>query len=129
MRKYNISNYVRYKEDLKKSMPIDMKYNYYTRDELIIKFMPLVENLARKFSTSEQASGGLSINDLIQIGNEALIKAVDKLDWTVLNESEDLDKTLKSFFSKRIKGHIRRRIDMVRGGVRIPEHKLNEIRT
>ena len=128
MRKYNISNYVRYKEDLKKSMPTDMKYNYYTRDELIIKFMPLVENLARKFSTSDQASGVLSINDLIQIGNEALIKAVDKLDWTVLNESEDLDKTLKSFFSKRIKGHIRRRIDMVRGGVRIPEHKLNEIR-
>jgi|TARA_R100000479_G_C6338276_1_gene184271 RNA polymerase sigma factor (sigma-70 family) len=128
MRKYNISNYVRYKEDLKKSMPIDMKYNYYTRDELIIKFMPLVENLARKFSTSDQASGVLSINDLIQIGNEALIKAVDKLDWTVLDESEDLDKTLKSFFSKRIKGHIRRRIDMVRGGVRIPEHKLNEIR-
>ena len=128
MRKYNISNYVRYKEDLKKSMPTDMKYNYYTRDELIIKFMPLVENLARKFSTSDQASGVLSINDLIQIGNEALIKAVDKLDWTVLDESEDLDKTLKSFFSKRIKGHIRRRIDMVRGGVRIPEHKLNEIR-
>ena len=128
MRKYNISNYVRYKEDLKKSMPTDMKYNYYTRDELIIKFMPLVENLARKFATSDQASGVLSINDLIQIGNEALIKAVDKLDWTVLNESEDLDKTLKSFFSKRIKGHIRRRIDMVRGGVRIPEHKLNEIR-
>jgi len=128
MRKYNISNYVRYKEDLKKSMPTDMKYNYYTRDELIIKFMPLVENLARKFSTSDQASGVLSINDLIQIGNEALIKAVDKLDWAVLDESEDLDKTLKSFFSKRIKGHIRRRIDMVRGGVRIPEHKLNEIR-
>jgi len=128
MRKYNISNYVRYKEDLKKSMPTDMKYNYYTRDELIIKFMPLVENLARKFSTSDQASGVLSINDLIQIGNEALIKAVDKLDWNVLDESEDLDKTLKSFFSKRIKGHIRRRIDMVRGGVRIPEHKLTEIR-
>ena len=51
--------------------------------------MPLVENLARKFSTTQQASGVLSINDLLQIGNEGLIKAVDKLDWTVLNESED----------------------------------------
>ena len=90
--------------------------------------MPLVENLARKFSTTQQASGVLSINDLIQIGCEGLIKAVDKLDWQKLNESEDIEKTLKSFFAKRIKGAIRRRIDMVRGDMRIPEHKLNEIR-
>jgi DNA-directed RNA polymerase sigma subunit (sigma70/sigma32) len=46
----------------------------------------------------------------------------------MLNESEDIEKTLKSFLSKRIKGNIRRRIDMQRGDIRIPEHKLNEIR-
>ena len=90
--------------------------------------MPLVENLARKFSTTQQASGVLSINDLLQIGNEGLIRAVDKLDWEMLKESEDIEKTLKSFLSKRIKGNIRRRIDMQRGDIRIPEHKLNEIR-
>jgi RNA polymerase sigma factor (sigma-70 family) len=90
--------------------------------------MPLVENLARKFSTTQQASGVLSINDLLQIGNEGLIRAVDKLDWEMLDESEDIEKTLKSFLSKRIKGNIRRRIDMQRGDIRIPEHKLNEIR-
>ncbi len=128
MKKYNVQNYVRYKEDLKKSMPNEKFYDYYTRDELIIKFLPLAENLARKFSTTQQASGVLSINDLIQIGSEALIKAVDKLDWVTLNDSEDVEKTLKSFFAKRIKGHLRRRIDMARGGIRIPEHKLNEIR-
>ena len=128
MKKYNVQNYVRYKEDLKKSMPNEKFYDYYTRDELIIKFLPLAENLARKFSTTQQASGVLSINDLIQIGSEALIKAVDKLDWVTLNDSEDIEKTLKSFFAKRIKGHLRRRIDMARGGIRIPEHKLNEIR-
>jgi RNA polymerase sigma factor (sigma-70 family) len=128
MKKYNVQNYIRYKEDLKRSMPGDKFYDYYTRDELIIKFMPLVENLARKFSTTQQASGVLSINDLLQIGNEGLIKAVDKLDWLQLSESEDIEKTLKSFFSKRIKGNIRRRIDMMRGDIRIPEHKLNEIR-
>ena len=75
MKKYNVSNYVRYKEDLKASMPDDNAYSSYTRDELIIKFMPLVENLARKFSTTQQASGVLSINDLLQIGNEGLICA------------------------------------------------------
>jgi len=128
MKKYNISNYVRYKEDIKASMPVDKFYDYYTRDELIIKFCPLVESMSRKFSTAQQASGVLSILDLLQIGGEALTKAVDKLDWEMLEQSEDVEKTLKSFFSKRIKGAIRRRIDMMRGDMRIPEYKLNEIR-
>mgnify|MGYP000435139456 FL=1 len=128
MKKYNIQNYVRYKNDVKKSMPEDKAFSEYTRDELIIKFMPLVENLARKFSTSDQASGILSINDLIQIGNEGLVKSVDRLDWLQLDDSQDIEKTLKSFISKRVKGAIRRRIDMNRGDMRIPEHKLNEIR-
>jgi len=110
-------------------MPVDKPYIEYGRNDLIIKFMPLVENLARKFPTSQQASGILSINDLIQIGNEALIRAVDKLDIEVLKVSEDVEKTLKSFLSKRIKGAIRRRVDMHRGNMRIPEHKINEIRS
>lgn len=129
MKKYNIQNYVRYKEDLRNCMPEQKAYHEYTRDELIIVFMPLVENLARKFSTSQQASGVLSINDILQIGNEGLVKAVDKLDWKKLILSDDIEKTLKSFLSKRIKGNIRRRIDMARGDIRIPEHKLNEIRS
>jgi RNA polymerase sigma factor (sigma-70 family) len=109
-------------------MPAEKFYDYYTRDEMIIKFMPLVENIARKFSTSQQASGVMSINDLIQEGNIGLTQAVDKLDWDLLVDSEDIEKTLKSFFSKRIKGSIRRAIDNNRGNIRIPEHKLNQIR-
>tara|TARA_R110002050_G_scaffold292728_2_gene448428 strand:+ start:119 stop:868 length:750 start_codon:yes stop_codon:yes gene_type:complete len=128
MKKYNISNYVRYKEDLKKSMPDNKEFIDYTRNELIIKFLPLVESLARKFATSQQASGVLSINDLIQEGGIGLTLAVDKITWETINESEDKEKTLKSFLSKRIKGQIRRAIDMKRGDIRIPEHKLNEIR-
>ena len=129
MKKYNIQNYIRYKEDVKSSMPDeDISYSELSRDELIIKFLPLVENLARKFSTTQQASGVLSINDLLQEGGAGLTKAVDRLDWNVLNESEDLEKTLKSFLSKRIKGAIRRSIDINRGDIKIQEHKLNEIR-
>ena len=129
MKKYNVQNYIRYKEDVKASMP-DEEFDYIElpRDKLIVKFLPLVENLARKFSTTQQASGVLSINDLLQIGAEGLTRAVDKLDWNMLGESEDIEKTLKSFFSKRIKGAMRRRIDMARGDIRIPEHKLTEIR-
>ena len=131
MKKYNIQNYIRYKEDVKKSIS-DLEglfYDEYTRDELVVKFMPLVESMARKFSTASHASGVLSILDLLQIGNEALVRAVDKIDWTILNEKDDVEKSLKSFFSKRIKGAIRRRVDRHRGNIRIPEHKLNEMRS
>ena len=128
MKKYNVKNYVRYKEDVKACMPDDKPYNKYTRKELITKFLPLVENIARKFSTTQQASGVMSINDIIQEGSAGLTKAIDRLDWSMLEESEDVEKTLKSFLSKRIKGAIRRAIDKNRGDIRIPEHKLNEIR-
>ena len=128
MKKYNVKNYIRYKEDVKACMPDDKPYNQYTRKELITKFLPLVENIARKFSTTQQASGVMSINDIIQEGSAGLTKAVDRLDWETLEQSEDVEKTLKSFLSKRIKGAIRRAIDKNRGDIRIPEHKLNEIR-
>ena len=132
MKKYNVQNYIRYKEDLKQSLlrlpDYGTDYKKYTRDELIVRFSPLIENLGRKFSTTQQASGVMTINDIIQCGGEALTKAVDRIEWTKLYESDDREKTLKSFLSKRIKGAIRRRIDMARGDIRIPEHKLNEIR-
>ena len=129
MKNYNVSNYIKYKQDLNRSMPDEDKdYATLTRDELIVKFLPLVENLARKFSTSQQASGVLSINDLIQEGSVGLVAAVDRIDWVKLRESDDIEKTIKSFLSKRIKGAIRRAIDINRGNIRIPEHKLNEIR-
>ena len=131
MKKYNIENYVRYKNDLEQSLVRNEKIAFLedmSRDQLIVQFMPLVENLARKFSTSDQASGVMSINDLIQEGNFGLTAAVNKIDWDTVNQSDDPEQRLKSFLSKRIKGAIRRGIDMNRGDVRIPEHKLNEIR-
>jgi len=128
MKKYNVKNYIRYKEDLKVSMPVDKPYEFYTRDELIVKFLPLVENISRKFATSQEASGVMSILDIMQEGSANLTKAVDKIDWEKLVDSEDVEKSLKSFLSKRIRGGIRRAIDKNRGTMRIPEHKLNEMR-
>ena len=128
MKKYNVKNYIRYKEDLKVSMPVDKPYEFYTRDELIVKFLPLVENISRKFATSQEASGVMSILDIMQEGSVNLTKAVDKIDWEKLVDSEDVEKSLKSFLSKRIRGGIRRAIDKNRGTMRIPEHKLNEMR-
>jgi RNA polymerase sigma factor (sigma-70 family) len=135
MKKYNIHNYIRYKEDLKENIPENKLYQEYDRKELIIKFLPLVESIARKFSTADQASGILNILDLIQEGSAELTKAVDRLDWERLKDEkgnfksqEEIETTLKSFFSKRIKGGIRRRIDIHRGNIRIPEHQLNIMR-
>jgi len=130
MKSYNIQNYIRYKEDIKQSMyRIDGKFwDEYTRDELIIKFLPLVENIAKKFSTTSQASGVLDIIDLIQAGSKGLILAVDKIEWDTITDSNDPEKTIKSFLSKRIKGSIRRDMDIYRGSIKLPEHKLIEMR-
>ena len=131
MKSYNIQNYIRYKTDLEKTYKrLKQAYNYedYTRNELVILFMPLVETIARKFATSQQASGVMSIMDLIQEGNLNLCKAVDRIDWDKLQESDDQEKTMKSFLSKRIKGGIRREIDKNRGSIRLPEHVINDIR-
>ena len=130
MKHYNIQNYIRYKQDLEVTLKRlkNKDWQEYTRNELVIVFLPLVENIARKFATSQQASGVMAITDLIQEGALNLIKAVDRIYWEKILESEDQEKTLKSFLSKRIKGGIRREIDKNRGQMRLPEHVTNSIR-
>tara|TARA_B100001063_G_C16732192_1_gene539950 strand:+ start:623 stop:1372 length:750 start_codon:yes stop_codon:yes gene_type:complete len=128
MKQYNSSNFNRYKKDVKASQPEGKFWDEYTRDELIIKFMPLVENIARKFKDSDAANGVVSLSDRIQFGHIGLIKAVDKIQWKQIFESKDPERTLKSYLAKRIRGAIRRSVDGNRAGMRLPEHKLNEIR-
>tara|TARA_R110002153_G_scaffold1645_8_gene8464 strand:+ start:2827 stop:3576 length:750 start_codon:yes stop_codon:yes gene_type:complete len=128
MKARNNKNYRRYKSDIKNNQSDGKFWDEYTRDELIVKFLPLVENIARKFSTSDAASGVMNIDDLISIGNIGLIKAVDKIQWQTITSSDDPEKTIKSFLSKRIRGAIRRGTDINRSPMRIPEHKLNDIR-
>ena len=130
MKSYNIPNYLRYKEDIARvnKNNNEAEFKSYSRDQLISKFLPLVENIAKKFSTTTQACGVLDITDLIQHGSIGLILAVDKIEWATIDSSADKEKTIKSFLSKRIKGSIRRAIDINRGAIKIPEHKLNEIR-
>jgi|TARA_R100000482_G_C5099129_1_gene134751 RNA polymerase sigma factor (sigma-70 family) len=128
MKNYNNYNYKRYKDDIKASQPEGKFWDEYTRDELIIKFLPLVENIARKFSTSDSASGIMNIQDLMSMGKIGLIQAVDKIQWKQILESSDPEKTIKSYLAKRVRGAIRRGTDANRSPMRIPEHKLNDIR-
>jgi len=129
MKKYNQNNFTRYKQDVKASQPESKSWHDYKRDELIVKFMPLVENIARKFKDSDAANGVVSLSDRIQFGNIGLVKAVDKIVWSQIAASKDPERTLKSYLAKRIRGAIRRSTDANRSGMRIPDHKLNEIRS
>ena len=128
MRKYNVENYIRYKNDVEQvnsRLPEDILGD---TEAVKVRYLYLVENLARKFSTGQAASGVLDITDLIQEGSYGLIAAANKIDWDTIIDSDNPEKTLISFLSKRIKGAIRRAIDINRAGMRIPEHKLNEMR-
>ena len=128
MRKYNVENYIRYKDDVEQvnsRLPEDILGD---TEAVKVRYLYLVENLARKFSTGQAASGVLDITDLIQEGSYGLIAAANKIDWDTIIDSDNPEKTLISFLSKRIKGAIRRAIDINRAGMRIPEHKLNEMR-
>ena len=131
MKKYNVKAYKVYKKDLDTKISLvdfEKPYDELNKDELVVRFLPLVENIARKFSTASQASGVMDILDLIQEGSIGLIKAINRIDWDVFNQSKYKENTMKSFLSKRIKGAIRRAIDINRADMRIPEHKLQEIR-
>jgi len=128
MRKYNVENYVRYKDDVEQANSRLPENVMGDEDAVKVRYLYLVENLARKFSTGQAASGVLDITDLIQEGSYGLIAAANKINWEVILESDNPEKTLISFLSKRIKGAIRRAIDTNRAGMRIPEHKLNEMR-
>lgn len=128
MKNYNLDNYLRFKKDLEEVMPKDKPWMDYSRDELIVKLMPFAIDIARSFSTSDQASGVMSINDIMQEAFLSLTLAVDRIDFAMMNHNDDLERQIKGFVSKRIKGGVRRAIDMNRGDIRIPEHKINEIR-
>ena len=108
MKKYNVKNYIRYKEDVKLSIAAIPIKNFidYKPSELKVIFLPLVENIGRKFATSQEASGVMSIMDIIQEGSLQLCKAVDKIDKDKLIESEDIEKTLKSFLANPLIAYI-----------------------
>ena len=111
MKYYNVENYVRYKLDLEKTLK-DMEeygeivysdsegtvdYMQMANSSIIKMWMPLCEALARKFATSQQASGVMDITDLISCGHLGLCKAVGKLDRQMLQILKIQKKLLNRF--------------------------------
>jgi DNA-directed RNA polymerase specialized sigma subunit len=128
MKKYSTKTYSIYKNDtvFNNNTIFDLKKQ--SREDLIIMFLPLVEKIASGFSTNYSSSGIMDKNDLIQEGIIGLSLAIDKINWVKINDSNDKKIIITSFVSKRIKGSIRRAIDINRSHIKIPEHKLIEIR-
>ena len=84
----------------KKRIELKEHFSLYDRDQLVTLFLPLVENLARKFATSQQASGVMSINDIIQEGNAGLTRAVDRIVWETILDAEDQEKRYYDRYNK-----------------------------
>jgi RNA polymerase sigma factor (sigma-70 family) len=114
MKDYDEQNFNRFKKDIENTLGIDM-YN-------------IVEKIARKFNTSNESSGVMTLEDLMQEGFIGLFNALKLVDETTILNSPHPEKTFISFVSKRIKGSIRRAIDSNRSSIRIPEHKINDLR-
>lgn len=114
MKQYNVENFDRFKKDIENEIGKDYYY--------------LVESIARKFNTSNAAAGVFTLEDLIQEGVIGLISALKKVDQNALDSSAHPDKTLKSFLSKRIKGAIRRALNINMSSIKIPEFQLNSLR-
>lgn len=126
MKKYNVENYVRYKNDLERTIKVGKFKDL--REQVIVEHMYLVEEVTKRFSTDSKYTGILNVQDLLQEGNIGLIAAVDRIDWNVIEDSVDPIQTLKSFLKKRIKGTIRRAINNNRTNMRVPESEMNRLK-
>ena len=115
-------------EDKDRAIAQIKRANTRKSDELITKFLPAVESIAKKFSQTYQAIGPMTILDLIQEGNISLVLAVQRIDWVATLESDNPIQRLQSFLSKAIKGGVRRAIDEKASPVRIPENRLLKAR-
>ncbi len=111
MKKYNVSNYVRHKSDLKVN-----------RGHELDSFLPHVITIAHTFPTDATAIGILDVNDLIQAGHIGLIEAWARVDWDRLGKSPNPKGELWSFLKIRVKGAIVREIDKHSSFISRPIH-------
>ena len=65
MKKYNIPNYIRYKNELKSNYPEHKQFYEYSRDDLVVQFLPLVEN-------PSSTGGGSMVSGVLQLRNPPL---------------------------------------------------------
>ena len=119
MRNYNADTYNVYKQSAilhaKRSTARDMAF-----------YLPWVIDLAHKFGTDEKQAGILNINDLIQAGNEGLVRSWENMNWEMVDEAveEEQQAIIWNYLKKGINLYIRREIDNHSEEIKTPRRLL-----
>ena len=132
MKRYNIENYQRHKDEVSAIQDCcdEISIEIFCRDtnKIVTHYLDLVEKIARTFNTSYLACGILCLEDLIQEGYIGLIAAAKKVDVDKIMLSSNPERMLVSFLSIRIKYAIRRGIDDKSKMIRFSERQIGKIR-
>ncbi len=89
-------------------------------------YFPWVIEVANTFQRSYTAIGILDVNDLIQAGNEGLVKAWNRVDWERIDASPNPQGELWSFLKTRVKFSIRQEINVVSNVIKIPDRMIKD---
>ena len=102
---------------------------YKQTDELRGPYLDWAKSIANIFDRSYPRIGILSLNDLVQEGYVAFLKAWPKLDQELLDKQSDNDKriaVITNYIKMNVKNGIRRAIASDRDTIRIPENHYNK---
>lgn len=116
MKWYSHPTYVAHKNAIK-------KYN-----KGVGRYYEWVIKLANQFNREYASIGVLDVNDLIMAGHRGLLESWQKIDWELIEGSDNPDAQLWSYIKKRIKWSIRREIDDYSTHIKVPRRILTEMR-
>ena len=89
-------------------------------------YLPWVTDVARKMLNDQLET--LTLEDLVQSGNEGLIRAWNNIDWDVINEikEEEQQAAIWAFLQARIKGQIQDEIYRSDSFIKIPQRQIKK---
>ena len=116
MKWYSHPTYIAHKNNIK-------KYN-----KGVGRYYEWVIKLANQFNREYAAIGVLDVNDLIMAGHRGLLESWQKIEWEMIESSDNPDAQLWSYIKKRIKWSIRREIDNYSTHIKVPRRILTEMR-
>ena len=102
---------------------------YKETDELRGPYLDWAKSIANIFDRSYPRIGILSLNDLVQEGYVAFLKAWPNLDQKLLSKQSDDDKRIAiitNYIKMNVKSGIRRAVASDRDTIRIPENHYNK---
>ena len=89
-------------------------------------YLPWVTDVARKMLNDQLET--LTLEDLVQSGNEGLVRAWNNMNWDVINEikEEEQQAAIWAFLQARIKGQIQDEIYRSDSFIKIPQRQIKK---